>query len=761
MAIKTQLRTAQLTGSYGTATGLINDQGSAVATGSAAAADMGAILSQMASAIKRINGSDSFSEANAGVFTHATSAFSGKITVLGDTAAADKAALGYTAAEGVILTGQGSTSDVTLKNDADAVVLSIATGTTNVDIVGDAAAANFKPDGDTSASDAAAVGYTAAEGIIVTGQGSTSDVTIKNDADATVLSIPTGTTNVDVVGDLSAAVFMPDGDTSAGDAAAVGYTAADGLILAGQGSTNDVSIKNDLDVNVIAIPTGGTDVTFAGDITVQGGKVTLSNGAIVDSETAGKLKLTEDLVECSADLTVLGNDLDFAAGNANIGASVGANALSLGGAASTAAAPNDLQVNGNILADANEAEAIFSAVTSADITIGNGATIVIPGNLTVNGTTTTIDTTNLLVKDPVIQLAHGAQSLNTNQGLLFGSGSATAARPDVAFGRVANDTWGIGSIANPDSGSITTVAGMTMDVGMRAAVFEVAGATNTIDVSATNLRMVAAADIILDPAGGDVSVDGNVSPLASNGGALGAVGAQWSDLFLAEGGVINFDNGDMTLTQAGNLLTVAGGELRMNGAQKVEFGGANDYINLDTDLKVVAAADVVLRAGGDSIRLKGSGTNQMIRFERANATSAYMNFTADDSSAGPTGGSGGFGFRNSAGTMQFKNNGGSWTNFGSSTNEVAAKANKEMTAALAGGNRVFGAGNGLDISSFGGAEDNGRIDLFVNGQLMLSGGAVGSITKDYALDVASGRGDVDVQLNFALVADDVVTLSVK
>jgi len=52
--------------------------------------------------------------------------------------------------------------------------------------------------GDTSAGNAAAVGYTSVEGLILTGQGSTSDVTIKNDADATVLSIPTGTTNVGI-----------------------------------------------------------------------------------------------------------------------------------------------------------------------------------------------------------------------------------------------------------------------------------------------------------------------------------------------------------------------------------------------------------------------------------------------------------------------------------------------------------------------------------------------------------------------------------
>ena len=64
---------------------------------------------------------------------------------------------------------------------------------TSMDITNVATAATFEPDGDTAAGDNAAIGYTSAEGLILTGQGSTSDVTIKNDADATVLSIPTGT----------------------------------------------------------------------------------------------------------------------------------------------------------------------------------------------------------------------------------------------------------------------------------------------------------------------------------------------------------------------------------------------------------------------------------------------------------------------------------------------------------------------------------------------------------------------------------------
>ncbi len=58
------------------------------------------------------------------------------VEATGDTAAGDNAAMGYTAAEGLILTGQGSTGDVTIKNDADAVVLQVPTGTTNVNVIG-------------------------------------------------------------------------------------------------------------------------------------------------------------------------------------------------------------------------------------------------------------------------------------------------------------------------------------------------------------------------------------------------------------------------------------------------------------------------------------------------------------------------------------------------------------------------------------------------------------------------------------------------
>tara|TARA_R110002020_G_scaffold75624_3_gene192283 strand:+ start:1023 stop:2342 length:1320 start_codon:yes stop_codon:yes gene_type:complete len=187
----------------------------------------------------------------------------------------------------IITIKQGSGSTVNIPNGGVKIVYldgagsggAVVEATVDLDLTGTTTAATItasgvitgstiEATGDTAASDNSALGYTAAEGAILTGQGSTSDVTLKNDADGAALTIPTGTTNVDIVGDVTAATVNADGDTSSGDNAAMGYTAAEGLILTGQGSTNDVTIKNDADGDVMAIPTGGTDVNFHGNVNI-------------------------------------------------------------------------------------------------------------------------------------------------------------------------------------------------------------------------------------------------------------------------------------------------------------------------------------------------------------------------------------------------------------------------------------------------------------------------------------------------------------
>ena len=57
---------------------------------------------------------------------------------------------------------------------------------------------------------------------------------------------------------------------------------------------------------------------------------------------------------------------------------------------------------------------------------------------------------------------------------------------------------------------------------------------------------------------------------SDNSGAIGASGTAFSDLFLASGAVINFSAGDMTITHASNVLTVAGGSLVSSGLFSVD-----------------------------------------------------------------------------------------------------------------------------------------------------------------------------------------------
>jgi hypothetical protein len=49
------------------------------------------------------------------------------------------------------------------------------------------------------------------------------------------------------------------------------------------------------------------------------------------------------------------------------------------------------------------------------------------------------------------------------------------------------------------------------------------------------------------------------NPVSNDGASLGTTALNWSDLFLATGAVINYNNGNVTVTHAANSLTVAGG----------------------------------------------------------------------------------------------------------------------------------------------------------------------------------------------------------
>jgi len=131
---------------------------------------------------------------------------------------------------------------------------------------------------------------------------------------------------LDATGDITGANFQPDGATAASDSAAVGYTAALGLVLTGQGSTNDVTIRNDADADVLTIPTGTTGVVLAGTLTTGG--ITTLGGAIAGADNQiGRVNLI-DYGEVTNAIGGTGGgtqDIDLTLGN-NVVATVDTNA---------------------------------------------------------------------------------------------------------------------------------------------------------------------------------------------------------------------------------------------------------------------------------------------------------------------------------------------------------------------------------------------------------------------------------------------------
>ncbi len=68
-----------------------------------------------------------------------------------------------------------------------------------------------------------------------------------------------------------------------------------------------------------------------------------------------------------------------------------------------------------------------------------------------------------------------------------------------------------------------------------------------------------------------ISSSGNIIPITTDGGSLGSAGLNWSDLFLDSGAVINFDNGNVTLThEDGKLVTT--GDVSGSSATTGSFG---------------------------------------------------------------------------------------------------------------------------------------------------------------------------------------------
>ena len=177
---------------------------------------------------------------------------------------------GYIGTQAVSVNTTSATisDDLAVGDDAtvagDATVTGVITGST------------LEATGDTAAGDNAAIGYTSAEGLIITGQGSTSDITLKNDADATVFTVPTGTDDI-LFPDNAKAMFGAGSDLQIYHDGGGSYiTNGTGILrLQAKATENSISLNPDGSAelyhnNVKKIETTSTGVAITGGVAIGG-----------------------------------------------------------------------------------------------------------------------------------------------------------------------------------------------------------------------------------------------------------------------------------------------------------------------------------------------------------------------------------------------------------------------------------------------------------------------------------------------------------
>ena len=220
----------------------------------------------------------------------------------------------------------------------------------------------------------------------------------------------------------------------------------DSIEMNGQGNLIDVvNITGSGHVSMSNTSTGSFGrLEIAGDATINGNLTfgdadtdSVSFGAEIDSNLIPNIDDTYDLgssAKAWQDLFLEGDITLTDAGTVKTAAGAltidGAGGVNIQEGSATVISIDDSQ---NLVLNNISGKTVTIGHTTSETTVSDNLTVTgnasiggnatITGNLDVNGTLTTIDTTNLAIKDQLVIIASGSQSSNVDGGILVQSGS--------------------------------------------------------------------------------------------------------------------------------------------------------------------------------------------------------------------------------------------------------------------------------------------------------------------------------------------------
>ncbi len=365
-------------------------------------------------------------------------------------------------------------------------------------------------------------------------------------------------------------------------------------ITAGAGLTGGGTIASDRTLNVV----GGDGITANADeieVTVDGSTIELS---ATDGSGAVRVK----------DGGITNTKLE------NSSLTVGSTNIALGATSTTLAGLTQLDID-NIRIDGNT----ISSTSSGNMFIDphpedSAGTLVILGDLQINGTTTTINSVNLSISDKNIVLADSAinAAQATGAGITVGT---YASNPTITYDG-ATDRWDFnrsievtGDIVMPDNSKIKMGTGADLQIlhnGTNSQINNYVGALQIIQRKDDN-------DVIIysDDGAGDITeyvrADGSTGETILSHYGTNKLSTKVDGIEVAGDITVN---GDITFSDSDNIVMPDNSKIKMGTGADLEIyhDGSHSYVDD--------------RGTGD-LRLRGNGSVKIMQYNNSEQMAAF------------------------------------------------------------------------------------------------------------------------------------------